>query len=82
MRITKVSYRKLISGPGFSHQAIEAEAEVERENGETPLEALERLQAWVKLHLDVDKKLDAERKQKLNRAIALLEQAVEEEMPF
>jgi hypothetical protein len=29
MKITKVSYRELKSGPGFSHQAIEMEASLE-----------------------------------------------------
>jgi len=45
MRYTKVSYRKLVSGPGFEHQAIEVEATVDPD--EAPTDVLDFCRAFV-----------------------------------
>lgn len=50
MKIVAVRYRKLVSGPGFSNQAVEAEANLEE--GETPEDALFNLSAWVQVQLN------------------------------
>ncbi len=50
MRITQVSYRKLISGTDFTHKAIEATATVGE--GESATIVLQELQAWVHKQLD------------------------------
>lgn len=49
MKITTVRYRKLVTGPGYSHQAVEAEAVVEK--GEKPEDALLELGTWVRCQL-------------------------------
>ena len=46
MIITAVRYRKLITGPGYSHQAVEAEAAVV--DGDNPQDVLLELSAWVR----------------------------------
>lgn len=46
MIITAVRYRKLVTGPGYSHQAVEAEATVM--DGDSPEDILLELSAWVK----------------------------------
>lgn len=48
MKITSVTYRRLKSGPGYEHEAVEATAEV---GEETPLEALTELRGWVDAQL-------------------------------
>ena len=50
MEITAVRYRKLVSRPGFTNEAIEAEAAVEV--GENPDDVLLQLADWVNAHLD------------------------------
>jgi hypothetical protein len=50
MEITAVRYRKLVSRPGFTNEAIEAEAAVEV--GENPEDVLLQLADWVNAHLD------------------------------
>lgn len=52
MRITSVTFRELISGPGYQNKAIEAAASVEK--GETPEDALFALAQWVKAQLRGD----------------------------
>jgi hypothetical protein len=49
MRISKVSYRELRSGPGFSHQAVEMEALLSPD--ERPGEAMEELRQRVRMEL-------------------------------
>ena len=46
MIITAVRYRKLVTGPGYSHQAVEAEAAVV--DGDDPQDILLELSAWVR----------------------------------
>jgi hypothetical protein len=50
MKIETVTYRKLVSGPGYNNKAVEATAAVEK--GETPEDALLGLTAWVHAQLD------------------------------
>lgn len=45
MQITSVSYRKLISGPGFTHQAVEMTASVD--TGDTAEQVLQQLRLRV-----------------------------------
>lgn len=46
MRITTVTYRELVSGPGYHHRAFEATASVDA--GESPERALAELVTWVR----------------------------------
>src|SRR5688500_302306 len=46
MRITEVSYRELVSGPGYRHTAVEVRAT--GGPGETPELALHRAEWWVR----------------------------------
>lgn len=50
MIITSVRYRKLITGEGYSNQAVEAEAAVL--DGDVPEDILLELSSWVKAQLD------------------------------
>lgn len=50
MIITAVRYRKLVTGPGYSHQAVEAEAAVV--DGDDPQDILLELSAWVRSQID------------------------------
>lgn len=45
LKITAVRVRKLMSGPGYNHHAVEAEARVD--DGDDAAEVRERLTAWV-----------------------------------
>lgn len=49
MRITSVRFRKLVTGSNYSHQAVEAEALVEK--GESPDDVLLELSVWVRRQL-------------------------------
>jgi hypothetical protein len=49
MRITEVTYRELVSGPGYNHIAKEVRAVVD--DGETPEQAMERAKWWVRNQL-------------------------------
>ena len=51
MRISKVSYRELKSGPGFSHRAIEMEASLE--DYDVPSKVLDILRERVRKELEV-----------------------------
>lgn len=50
MIITSVRYRKLITGPGYSHQAVEAEATVM--DGDVPEDILLELSMWVRAQVE------------------------------
>lgn len=50
MIITAVRYRKLVTGPGYSHQAVEAEATVME--GDAPEDILLELSAWVRSQVE------------------------------
>ena len=52
MRITQVSYRRLVSRPNFQHEAVEATARVEEMLGDTPEDVLDKLKKWVDNELD------------------------------
>jgi hypothetical protein len=45
MKITQVSFRKLVTGPGYNNRSVGAEAAVEE--GETAEDAMLKLTAWV-----------------------------------
>jgi hypothetical protein len=47
--ITSVTYRKLVTGPSFSNQAVEATAQVL--DGDSPEDVLLQLSQWVKSQL-------------------------------
>ena len=49
MKITSVSYRELVTGPGYSNKAVEATAQVA--DYEDPEGVLLNLAAWVKIQL-------------------------------
>ena len=55
MKITAIRVRKLVSGPGFNHHAIEAEAAVT--DSETPDEAREALTAWIESGLRCEQEI-------------------------
>lgn len=50
MIITAVRYRKLVTGPGYSHQAVEAEATVM--DGDAPEDILLELSSWVRSQVE------------------------------
>lgn len=50
MIITAVRYRKLVTGPGYSHQAVEAEASVLE--GDIPEDILLELSGWVRSQIE------------------------------
>ena len=50
MVITAVRYRKLVTGPGYSHQAVEAEAAVT--DSDYPEDILLELSSWVRSQID------------------------------
>lgn len=56
MKITSVRVHRLVSGPGFSNHAIDAEAAVGED--EDPAAALEQLTAWVEGQLAARTEID------------------------
>lgn len=61
MKIEKVTFGKLVSGPNFSHTKIEAKAKIDRY--ETPEQALDILRGWVLTQLGIFKELEDSRDQ-------------------
>ena len=56
MHITTIRVRRLVSGTGYNHYALEAEARVD--DGEEPEDVRERLTNWVDDELRREKALD------------------------
>jgi hypothetical protein len=50
MIITAVRYRKLVTGPGYSHQAVEAEAAIGKYD--VPEDILLELSSWVRAQVE------------------------------
>ena len=56
MRIRSISYRRLITGEGFSNRAVEAAADVGE--GEDPAACLKELEEWVEAQLAAHRSID------------------------
>lgn len=62
MKITSVRYRKLITGPNYSNEMVEAECAVQE--GDTPEDTLQSVKSWVLMQLqnwETDRKMYATR---------------------
>lgn len=83
MRITHVSYRRLVSRPNFQHEAIEATAEVEVMLGDTPEAALDNLKKWVDKELDAPREgLNETTRIELRDAAHIIERIASGPIPF
>lgn len=77
MKITAIRIRRLVSGPGYNHHAVEAEAEVL--DHQDPDLVHEALSSWIDRQLAIHRETDGlqERRDSLREEVHRLQQSTE-----